>query len=502
MNTQLFSRITITVTMATALACTACDSPPTRSGQATDPVTLSSETTGAGGVGGDVLDHLVENTAASAVRVAKPTGGVYSDDGEGDILKAMQAGVFDLAVLRSDRLAMAGAKSLAILQTPFLVTTEGQAAKIAADPVATDLMAGLDHIGLTGIALVPGGLRHPFGYGSALYGPADYKGTTINTRYGTGVDAIVSALGATPDHSTGIPRSDKSKTGQLRGIEVAYQQLGAVDRPAVVTSNVTLYTKFDVVVVRSKVWNGLTAAQKAELRTAAVKAGHDAVAARDTEVGGLDRWCGMPSAASVVATAEQVQQLHAALQPLINEEISATDAGDLAKRLAALGQGTTSPTGKECGSVDAKVGSTTDSIPSGTSPSDTSDDPYRVTRQGPQDVLDGVWRMVADKQKILDAGFSAADAGANAGIWTMTVKDHIATVDQPNVTTDCTWDFAFNGNAVSIDMGAQGNDACFGHMIGTFKRDGKVVTFNFEKEKDYDVGLDNVMFAQGMQKIG
>jgi hypothetical protein len=350
-------------------------------------------------------------------------------------------------------------------------------------------MADLGDIGLVGIALIPGGLRHPFGYRAALYGPNDYKGASINTRYGSGVGAIVTALGATPDHSTGSVRSNKSKNGQLRGIEVSYQQQGAVDRPAVVTSNVTLYTKFDVVVVRSTVWQGLTSAQKEALRSAGVKAGQDALAARDTEASGLDRWCGLPGSASVVATTEQVQQLHDALQPVI--DAATATSGEVAKRLAALGQGTTSPTGKECGAIETATGSSATAVA----------DSYQVTRQGPQDALDGVWRMVIDRQKIIDAGGSASDADANAGIWTITIKDHIASVDQPN-GPDCTWDLSLNGNAISIDMGSQGNDACYGHVIGTFKRAGDVVTFNFEKEQDYDVALDNAEFAEGMHKIG
>jgi len=44
----------------------------------------------------------------------------YSDaDNEGDILKAVQAGTFDVTVLRAGRLADAGATSLAPLQIPF-----------------------------------------------------------------------------------------------------------------------------------------------------------------------------------------------------------------------------------------------------------------------------------------------------------------------------------------------------------------------------------------------
>lgn len=489
MNTQLRSIMTITV--ATALGFAACSDPPTRSAQATDPITLSSETTGVGGPGGDVLTHLVENTATAAVRIAEPKGATYSDDNEGDIIKAMQGGEFDISVVRADRLAMAGAKSLSVLQTPFLVTTEEQATKIASDPIANDLLAGVGDIGLTGIALFPGGLRHPFGYGKALYDPSDYEGATINTRYGSGVDALMTGLGATLDHSINDVRSGKVHSGELRGIDVSLLQPGAVDRPAVVTSNVTFYTKFDVLVVRKKVWDGLTDAQQAALRSAGVKAGQDAIADRDTEASGLERWCSMPSAASVVATAEQVQQFRAALQPVIDAASSASR--DIVDRLETLGKGTTSPAGEECGSVDA----TADDA-SGT---DTTDVSYQVTRKGPQDVLDGTWRVESDRQTILDTGGSSADADANAGIWTIAIKDHLATVNQPH-GQDCTWDFAFDGDAVSIDMGAQGNDACFGHMIGTYKREGDVVTFHFDRERDYRVELDNAMFANGMHKIG
>lgn len=483
MTTQHHLRVFVVV--VAALGTAACGSPPSRSGQPTQPVTLSSEWRGSGQVGSDVLADLVKNTADRSVRVTAPKGATYSDDDEGDILKAVQAGKFDVSVIRADRLAMAGATSLALLQTPFLVTTDVQAAKIAADPVADDLMAGLGNIGLSGIALVPGGLRHPFGYGSALLGPGDYRGAMINTRYGSGVDAIFTVLGATTDHSNGPTRTNKITSGGLRGIEVSFQQQDAVDRPAVVTSNVALYEKFDVVVVRSQVWDGLDKAQQAELRSAAVTAGQAAVAERDTESRGLERWCTTPGASSVIATAEDVRQLREALQPVIAKSTTAPGAAGVAARLAALGDVTTASAGQSCEATAVPVDA----------------DSFQVTRRGPQDVLDGVWRLVSDRQAILDAGLSPAEADGESGIWTMTIKDHIASVVPPD-GAQCTWDFAFDDNAVSINFAGLGNSSCSGQVIGTFERDGDLVRFNFDKERDYDVKLDNAVFAQGMQKIG
>jgi TRAP-type C4-dicarboxylate transport system substrate-binding protein len=495
MTTRLTSTIPIALVTAAVLTLAACGSPPTRAGQAVDPVTLKSETTGgAGGVGGDVLAQLVTITSGEPVQVAEPKGASYSDDYEGDVIKALQAGKFDLAVVRADRLAMAGAGSLGVLQTPLLVTNDAQAAAIAADPVATDLMAGLADIGLTGIALVPGGLRHPFGYNTALYGPDDYAGATFNTRYGSGVDAIFGALGATTDHSRDQARTEKAHSGELRGIETSVQQLLAVDKPAVLTSNVTLYEKFDVVVVRSDTWDGMSKAQQEALRASVIAAGKAALAARDTEAEGLARWCGSPDAASVVASAEQLAALHAAWRPLIDQAMTVRGAADLAERTSALGKNTVAPPGTTCGSLDAGGNVITDTPIAGASD-------YEVTRTGPQDVLDGVWRLVADKNELIAAGASSQEAGANSGVWTITIVDHIAHVDQPT-GPNCTWDFAFDGDRVSLDFGAEGNDACYGHVIGTFHLEGDVATFNWEKQRDYDVALDQAVFAQGMTRIG
>ena len=49
------------------------------------------------------------------------------------------------------------------------------------DDLAGDLMAGLDEVGVHGLALVPEDLRHPFGFAEPLLGPEDYAGRTIRS---------------------------------------------------------------------------------------------------------------------------------------------------------------------------------------------------------------------------------------------------------------------------------------------------------------------------------
>jgi TRAP-type C4-dicarboxylate transport system substrate-binding protein len=477
----------LTVASLTALALGGCSDPPTRAGAALQPVTIrSGYGAGTGTVGADVLDTLVRETAGTAVVVGAPAPARDIDDEDGSAIPRLRAGEFDLAVLRADVLATAGARSLAVLQTPMLVTSEAQAQAVAADAVAQDLMAGLGAIDLVGLALVPGGLRHPFGYAAPLRGPGDYEGKAINARPGDGSEALVAALGATLDTTRGVARRARIKAGRIVGIEASLPQAAAVDLPAVLTSNVVLYTKFDVVVVHEPAWSRLSSGQRAVLRSAVARAAADTQQARDSEAEGLDRWCSTPTASSVTASAGEVAALRARLAPAVAAATAAPEAKALAERVAALGDGTTPPAGRECGSAAAPG---------------ASESPYVVERSGDQNVLDGTWRVQAEKQDLIDAGQSLHDATVNAGVWTLRIKDHVATVEQPN-GPNCLWDFAFDGKRVSISFTHDGNDSCYGTVIGTYRRTGDLVTFDWEREKDYDVALDRALFQDGMRRIG
>jgi TRAP-type C4-dicarboxylate transport system substrate-binding protein len=478
----------VSAAVLVALVASCGGSPPDRSGQPADPVSLTSaDPSGAGAVGGDVLASLVRLSADRAVTVQKPTVQTIGDDAEGDALAALRRGDADLAVLRTDTVATAGATSLSVLTLPLLVESVEQADRVAADPVAEELMKDLSKIGLVGVALVPGGLRHPFGYVEPLLGPDDYKGTVINTRVGGGLDRLMQALGARTNHSVDDERTALAKSGALRGIEVSLQQPKAVTLPAVVTSNVTLYTKFDVVVVRAERWDQMTEGQRNDLRNGVREAGKDAIAARDSEVAALNRWCATKGGSSVVADPDTANQLRAALQPVVDAARADSALAPLIDRVEVLGRGTTTPVGKECGTP----------ADNGTVPASG----FEVTPVGPQDVLDGTWRLVVDRQVLVDAGISPQEAGANAGVWTIKVADGVGEVDQPN-GPDCTWKFQFDGNRFSLDYAYDGNDACYGLSAGTFELDGDVARFTFDRARDNPVALDNASFASGMQRVG
>ena len=256
------------------------------------------------------------------------------------------------------------------------------------------------------------GVRHPFGYGEPLLGAGDYAGQTINGRVDAGVKAILDALGARLDTSFAEERTQKVESGELRGIENSLQIFGAVDRPAVVTSNVNLYQRFDVVVVREAAWDGLTTDQQDQLRSAVAKARDAAYAAMGTEEALFLEWCREPGAGSAQASPEQLASLHAALDPVT--EALAAQHGPVIDRLRALHEGTSEPSGLDC-------------------PEGSASTPAGVTLEpkGDQGVLDGTWRFANDEDELVAAGLTPSDANGNAGVWEMVVNGGDATLTTP-----------------------------------------------------------------------
>ncbi len=466
---------------------TACgDAPLSRTGTPTDPVTLRAVWgQGPTGIGGDVLGELTDGTASSAVRVA--VGGppnVGDTSAERHAVESLMAGEADITVVRAGVLQLLGADSLAPLSAPFVVTNNEQAAAIAADAeLSEQLLSGLDEVGLVGLGLVPGGLRHPFGYGSSpLRGAPDYRGQIINVREDAGIQAMLDELGAEADHTVDSQRHNDAGT-RLRGIEVSVQQVGAVTLPAVQTPNVTLYEKFDVAVVRLDTWDGLDDAQQEDLRASFVDAARAAMESRVTEEEGQASWCSTPLARSVLASEPELSSLHRALDPIAERLAEDPALARSLDRMRELGTATADPKASACATA----------IPESAAS-------YYVEPQGDQGVLDGLWRLEADQQDLLDAGLSAQDAYANAGVWEFRIKDGYADGVQPDGRR-CNAEFAFDDQQVSMDMGVRGNEDCGGVARGTYRLQGDRVFFDWKKELEYDVLLDQAVFAAGMVRL-
>jgi TRAP-type C4-dicarboxylate transport system substrate-binding protein len=467
-----------------AVSLVACGEPATRTGAASDPIVLRPATGGGPGVGNDVMDLLAAVTANGNVQVAKAEDADQITPGSDRTLELLANGTADIGVVRSGRLVTAGATSLLALEAPLVVSNNEQAAAIAADPIAENAMGDLSELDLVGLALVPGGLRHPFGYGATpLVRASEFRGATINTREDdAGVAAIMAALGATEDHSIGSERTAKAESGAIRGIEVSLQQFAAVDRPAVITTNVTLYAKYDVIVVRKALWSTMSAAQQAALKAAAAEVRVSAPAARGSEASAFDEWCKGAGAGSTQANDADVATFHDALDPVVTSLESDPVAKEIIDRMRALGAGTTDePSDLTC---------------VGQPPSDQSW--MDLQPIGDQTVLDGTWRFTPTEAELVAAGATPSDARNNAQVWEVTLVDGTGTATVGAGGHTCTWTFTFAGADVLFDLGPE--EACGGLIAGTYHVEGDMVTFQWTHAGDpYIVKLFNGIFGKAVK---
>lgn len=476
------TRTSLVPALALSICLGACTgSTVNRSGGSVDSITLRATWgNGAAGVGSDLLDQLVRTTAGDPVKVgAPPPMTADTEDNEGDALRRLAAGDADLSVIRTDSLETAGAHSLAAFTAPFVISNEAQAAKVAADPMTADLLTGLTEIGLVGLGIAPGGLRHPVGYAEALVHPTDVSGKAINTRPGVGVERIISALGGRADHSVSKERSRRVSAAELRGIELSYLQRGAADKPAVFTPNVTLYTKFDVVVIRKRVYDTLSAPQQAALRAATKKSIDQTLLTRLSEDAAAKAWCTESDASAATVTPAVVAEWRAALQPVVDRLKSDPATAAAIARFARLHDGTTDPAGETC------AGPSSQAVPA----------TYLLEPVGAQTVMDGTWRTGATAEELRAAGVPYGRASVNAGVWTVHVQDGKGEWVHGGNGDSCKGNFTFAGDKVTLDFNLGVNN-CDGLAIGTYKRVGDTVTFRWTAELNGELLLDNALLSR------
>ena len=167
-------------------------------------------------------------------------------------------GDLDLAMVPARAWDALGVTSLTALNAPFLVDSDELTAKVVSGDLADDLLAGLPAAGVVGFGLFPEGLRHPFGFGAPLRGPADYDNGLVRSPHSRTTRAVFAALGAR------VTEADVDPSTQ-RGAESSY----ALTPAGVATGNVVFYPKVNSLVVNQEVRDGLDDEQWTVLTRAA-----------------------------------------------------------------------------------------------------------------------------------------------------------------------------------------------------------------------------------------
>jgi TRAP-type C4-dicarboxylate transport system substrate-binding protein len=467
-------------------ACLACSPPPAKSGGAIAPLTLhalSPSPTGNHQPGDDLLEaigRLVKSSSNGAVTIATKPGG-ESNDMPGDVLAQVRDGRIDLGVVRASRFALAGVTTFQALQAPFVVDNEALAERVAADPIAADMMGGLDDLGLVGLAIVPSGLRHPIAYNRQLVSLADYQGAMINTSPSLEVAQLIAAFGATPDYSVGGERLAKVDDGSLTGIETSlWQDVGIY--PATLTGNVVLFSKFDVVIINKTVYDALSEAQRSALQEAIQAAIPATLADRTEESEAAKEWCRDRNSSVVLASSQDLADLQAAAAPVRTALEQDPFTKRMIDRIIELSVGTVKADLQAC-----EPPSTTDVM---------------IEPQGDQTVIDGVWRLQVDYEAVLAADIPGTFPALDEGVWNFDFDGGEGTATTSHGNT-CGMAYFIDGARISLSFEADPTKQCGGVLAGTFERHGDELTVSFTTAAVAgDVKYNNAFFKNSLHRVG
>ena len=205
-----------------------------------------------------------------------PSGGYDIADWDQVVARMAMSGELDLAMIPARAWDTEGVTSLRALHAPFLVTSDELLARIVTDSVADEMLGGLGGAGVTGLALLPEGMRHVFSFEDPLLSVADFNGATIRAPTSITTHATLEALGATADDFGGPGDLFESgvAAGTITAAESSFSRAGSLPDFTATAGNVTPFPKVNSLVINTETFDDLTDEQREILRNAAL-ATHD-----------------------------------------------------------------------------------------------------------------------------------------------------------------------------------------------------------------------------------
>jgi TRAP-type C4-dicarboxylate transport system substrate-binding protein len=358
--------------------------------------------------------------SGGTIRIEIRGGGSAIVDYERRLVDKVRAGEADLVSVGARAWDLLGVTSVRALVAPFLVDSNGLQRRVLESQLVDRMLAGLEPLGLVGLAILPGPLRRPLGLKQPLLGPRDYEGIAFGIRNSRVAKATLAALGAT---------TKRYRIGSLAGLDGAELDPGTIagngyDAPgAKLTANVVLWARPETIAISRSAFDRLPAAQREILRRAGREAVAPALARVESEQQeSLGLVCGRGKLTLATATPSELAALRAAVQPVYDSLERDVQTRRLITEIRAL-RTARAGDGKPLVCVASRTGASE---------------------------LEGVWQSNVSRAAMLAAGASAAEAATYEGRGTLELAHGRWTFDGERASVTGT--YAVAGDALRLTM--------------------------------------------------
>jgi TRAP-type C4-dicarboxylate transport system substrate-binding protein len=325
-----------------------------------------------------------------------------------------QRGDVDLALVQAQSWDALGVSTLTALYVPFLVGDEEVLDAVATSEVAGDLLSGLGEVGVTGLALLPGGMRHLFRDGDAFLRPTDLEGRNVRVAYSRTVWSMFEAFGARPVEPNAGAVGRQVRDGTLHAVDSTFQLADSMYDSAATAGDLATYPLAFTLVANEEVLGRLTGSQRLALERAAHDTTRWAASTRPSEADAARALCARSPGAQVVSAGHAaVQEWVAATRTLATDLRADPDVDALAARIEELARNV-HPRAEPVAPCRGRDG-----------PSRPVPEPSASAWSVPEDFPDGSYRRQVSAGQLRELGVNSSDAEAHAGVWTITFRDGV-----------------------------------------------------------------------------
>jgi TRAP-type C4-dicarboxylate transport system substrate-binding protein len=250
-------------------------------------------------------------------------------DEERTVLEDVANGAADLAWVGARAVGVVlGIDALEPLHAPLLFPDEQAVPPLLLSGLVASLLEPLRDVGLMGLALLPGGLRRPFGITAPLVRIEDWQDKVIRTHASLTGEATLRVLGATPVLRSSFELASGPPPG-VDGMDLDLQAVHDWQYAGWLTWNVALWPRLVLLFANRRRFERLSSAERGALEEAA-RATVAKAARKPTSFQQKD----LPAAVKVVNADEcELELLRDRLQPIHDELRSTSDGERTLKRI-------------------------------------------------------------------------------------------------------------------------------------------------------------------------
>lgn len=386
------------------------------------------------------------------ISVEHEWGGLETDY-EAQIVSAVAAGRADLGWVGTRILGSLGVPGFRALTAPLLIDSYPLQQAVLATDIPRRMLAGLDRLEVTGLAVLPDGLRKPIAVDRPLLGPADWRGITFQSFPSTEQADTIRALGATPADTLFDALNEALDGGSVQGFEknLLIVEINAMQaRAPYVTANVNLWPQTIAVVANPDRVDRLTGQQQDWLTTAAAEAVDAVSLSSETDGQLLANLCRAGARAAEASPADLVA-LREAVEPVYESLAEDRMTEGFLEEIQQLKAATPPGPG-----LRIPAGCTGPAATATGTPAPTSSAAFP----------EGMYRAHVSVDFLLDNGVSRADAVNEEGLQTLTLRDgswwHETRGSAGQLVRGCESPYSVSGDRISLVLGI----GCVGEPAG------------------------------------